>query len=67
MVKTRKDFDDAVLCAAEQGGGWTLLVAIADVSHYVKIGSALDRRSYYARTLGLFSGPRDSHVAGKTV
>ncbi len=36
-----RDFDDAVYCA-ETPEGWRLLVAIADVSHYVKPGSALD-------------------------
>lgn len=36
-----RDFDDAVFCE-NQGGGWRLLVAIADVSHYVKKQSALD-------------------------
>ena len=37
-----RDFDDAVYCKARQGGGWTLYVAIADVSHYVKVDSPLD-------------------------
>ncbi len=38
-----KDFDDAVYCRKEKGnGGWTLYVAIADVSHYVQVDSALD-------------------------
>ncbi|MFC1750708.1 ribonuclease R [Pseudomonadota bacterium] len=36
-----RDFDDAVYCEPH-GKGWRLLVAIADVSHYVKEGSALD-------------------------
>ena len=36
-----RDFDDAVWAGA-QDGGWRLLVAIADVSHYVVEGSALD-------------------------
>jgi ribonuclease R len=36
-----RDFDDAVYCAP-QGQGWRLIVAIADVSHYVKPDSALD-------------------------
>lgn len=38
-----RDFDDAVYCADLPGGGWRLLVAIADVSRYVKPGTALDR------------------------
>jgi len=36
-----RDFDDAVYCAPA-GRGWRLLVAIADVGHYVRAGSALD-------------------------
>ncbi len=36
-----RDFDDAVY-AEPQGDGWRLLVAIADVAHYVPAGSALD-------------------------
>jgi ribonuclease R len=39
--ETAKDFDDAVYCE-RQGRGYRLLVAIADVSHYVTPGSALD-------------------------
>ncbi|MBA4727460.1 MAG: ribonuclease R [Pseudomonas sp.] len=45
-----RDFDDAVYC--EKPGGWKLLtggfrlyVAIADVSHYVKVDSALDKEA----------------------
>lgn len=40
-----RDFDDAVYCEPH-GKGWRLLVAIADVSHYVKIGSALDKEAF---------------------
>jgi ribonuclease R len=36
-----KDFDDAVYCE-RAGAGWRLLVAIADVSHYVRTETALD-------------------------
>lgn len=36
-----RDFDDAVYCEATSGG-WRLLVAIADVSHYVHPETALD-------------------------
>ena len=39
--ETAKDFDDAVL-AAREGRGFRLWVAIADVSHYVREGDALD-------------------------
>ena len=48
-----RDFDDAVYCEpATQGKGktaikgWRLLVAIADVSHYVQTGSAIDIDAY---------------------
>ena len=37
-----KDFDDAVYAEALRGGGWRLVVAIADVSNYVRHGSELD-------------------------
>ena len=40
-----RDFDDAVYCEPVKSGrrkGWRLLVAIADVSHYVESGSAID-------------------------
>ena len=36
-----RDFDDAVYCKPE-ADGWRLIVAIADVAHYVPVGSALD-------------------------
>jgi ribonuclease R len=42
-----RDFDDAVFAepddaAGNNPGGWHLVVAIADVAHYVRVGSALD-------------------------
>lgn len=39
-----RDFDDAVMCT-KTAGGWKLYVAIADVSHYVKKGTALDEEA----------------------
>ncbi|MBT9612743.1 MAG: ribonuclease R [Burkholderiales bacterium] len=39
--ETARDFDDAVYCEKKLRG-WRLLVAIADVSHYVTPGDALD-------------------------
>ncbi|EED34585.1 ribonuclease R [Luminiphilus syltensis NOR5-1B] len=39
-----KDFDDAVYCERE-GQGFRLWVAIADVSHYVAVGSAMDEEA----------------------
>ena len=42
-----RDFDDAVFAAPDSDpanrGGWHVVVAIADVAHYVRPGSALDR------------------------
>ncbi|CEK12126.1 Exoribonuclease R [Legionella hackeliae] len=40
-----KDFDDAVYCYQKPKGGFQLYVAIADVSHYVKVDSALDKEA----------------------
>ncbi|VAW73693.1 3'-to-5' exoribonuclease RNase R [hydrothermal vent metagenome] len=40
-----RDFDDAVYCKRTPKG-WKLIVAIADVSHYVKAGSALDAEAH---------------------
>lgn len=37
-----RDFDDAVCCEKNRGGGWRLWVAIADVSYYVRPGTSLD-------------------------
>ncbi len=37
-----RDFDDAILVTPQKDGGWELAVHIADVSHYVKGGTALD-------------------------
>ncbi|MEM8817670.1 MAG: ribonuclease R [Pseudomonadota bacterium] len=39
-----RDFDDAVF-AEPVGKGWRLLVAIADVAHYVDAGSPLDQQA----------------------
>ncbi len=45
-----RDFDDAVWAAPDDdpanAGGWRLLVAIADVAHYVRPGSALDQAAF---------------------
>ncbi len=40
-----KDFDDAVFCKENKNGSFTLYVAIADVSHYVKPNTALDKEA----------------------
>jgi ribonuclease R len=48
-----RDFDDAVYCEPHKAGrgkaafnGWRLVVAIADVSHYVKPGQPIDDDAY---------------------
>ncbi len=51
-----RDFDDAVYCEPAQIGrvkannGWRLVVAIADVSHYVKPGEPIDTDAYERAT-----------------
>ena len=48
-----RDFDDAVYCEPAKvgrGKGWRLLVAIADVSHYVETGEAIDIDAYERAT-----------------
>ena len=52
-----RDFDDAVYCEPYKRGrgktafeGWRLVVAIADVSHYVKPGEPLDADAYERAT-----------------
>ena len=37
-----RDFDDAVYAEKRAGGGYRVVVAIADVSHYVRMGKPLD-------------------------
>ncbi len=41
-----RDFDDAVYCQKRGRSGWKLFVAIADVSHYVAVNSALDNEAW---------------------
>ena len=43
--ETARDFDDAVF-AEPRGNGWRLVVAIADVAHYVEAGKALDQEAW---------------------
>ena len=51
-----RDFDDAVYCEPAKIGrvkadnGWRLIVAIADVSHYVKPGEPIDADAYERAT-----------------
>ena len=43
--ETARDFDDAVYAKRLENGRWQLQVHIADVSHYVRRGSPLDREA----------------------
>lgn len=51
-----KDFDDAVYCYQKPTGGYQLYVAIADVSHYVAEGTALDKEAARRGTSVYFPG-----------
>ena len=44
-----RDFDDAVYAKTDKNG-WLLYVAIADVSHYVTLGSPLDQEAHLRGT-----------------
>ena len=50
-----RDFDDAVYCepitdGARKAGGWRLIVAIADVGHYVRPGDPIDQEAVLRST-----------------
>ena len=58
-----RDFDDAITIETLPNGHFWLGVHIADVSHYVQEGSALDREAYERGDVGLFPGTRRAHVS----
>jgi len=45
-----KDFDDAISLKKLQNGNWEIGVHIADVSYYVKSGTAIDKEAYVRGT-----------------
>jgi len=45
-----RDFDDAISLKKIERGHWLLGVHIADVSHFIKAGNALDREAYQRAT-----------------
>ena len=61
--ETARDFDDAVLVTPLANGNWQLQVHIADVSHYVRPGTALDLEARLRGTSVYFPGPRGAHAS----
>lgn len=51
-----RDFDDAVYAKRNWRGGYRLVVAIADVSHYVRPGDAIDDEAVNRATSTYFPG-----------
>ncbi len=64
--ESAKDFDDAI-CVLKTRKGFRLFVSIADVSHFVPPGSAIDREAYSQGNVNLFPGQGHPHVAGTTI
>jgi ribonuclease R len=56
-----RDFDDAITIEKRENGHFLLGVHIADVSHYVQEGSALDREAY-ARGTSVYFPERAVHM-----
>lgn len=59
--ETARDFDDAIYVERAPHGGYILWVAIADVSHYVKPGTALDKDAH-SRGTSVYFPERAFHM-----
>jgi ribonuclease R len=59
--ETARDFDDAITIERLKNGNYWLGVHIADVSHYVTDGSALDREAY-ERSTSVYFPERAVHM-----
>lgn len=59
--ETARDFDDAIYVERSREGGFVLWVAIADVSHYVRKGTALDDEAY-SRGTSVYFPERAFHM-----
>jgi ribonuclease R len=59
--ETARDFDDAIYVERNREGGFTLWVAIADVSHYVRKDTALDDEAY-SRGTSVYFPERAFHM-----
>lgn len=59
--ETARDFDDAVYVERNREGGYVLWVAIADVSHYVRPGTALNDEAF-SRGTSVYFPERAFHM-----
>ena len=65
--ETARDFDDAVWVDRLPSGNFALHVHIADVSHYVRPGTPIDREAQTARHQRLLPGSRRADAAARAI